>query len=142
MEAVGVPAGLDRHVVGDAAFLDQAAHGQRADFRDAKLRNTDFTKAELGRADFGGADISGSRFTMANLARARLTGAVWSGPLDFQNAFLLLTRIEGLDLSSATGLEQEQIDLACGDASTRLPPGLVPPAGWPCADDPDDSSDP
>ncbi|MCM2395288.1 pentapeptide repeat-containing protein [Rhizobium sp. S95] len=123
-----------------ATFVN--AEVQRADFREAQLAGSDFTKAELGRADFRGATITGSRFTMANLARARLNDAVFTGPLDFRNAFLLLTRIEGLDLSSATGLEQEQIDLACGDASTRLPPGLVPPAGWPCADDPDDSSDP
>ncbi|ATN33661.1 hypothetical protein ACO34A_07550 [Rhizobium sp. ACO-34A] len=123
-----------------ATFVN--AEVQRADFREAQLSGSDFTKAELGRADFRGATITGSRFTMANLARARLNGAVFTGPLDFSNAFLLLTRIEGLDLSAATGLEQEQVDLACGDASTRLPPGLVAPAGWPCADDPDDSNDP
>lgn len=127
-------------IANGATFVN--AEVQRADFRDAKLRNTDFTKAELGRADFGGADISGSRFTMANLARARLTGAVWSGPLDFQNAFLLLTRLDGADLSAATGLVQEQINLACGDGGTRLPPGLTAPAHWPCGIDPDDSTDP
>ncbi|MGX5665667.1 pentapeptide repeat-containing protein [Rhizobium daejeonense] len=122
-----------------ATFVN--AEVQRADFREAQLTGTDFTKAELGRADFRGATITGSRFTMTNLARARLNDAVFTGPLDFRNAFLLLTRIEGLDLSKATGLEQEQINLACGDASTRLPSGLVAPAGWPCADDPDDSND-
>lgn len=122
-----------------ATFVN--AEVQRADFRDTKLRNTDFTKAELGRADFRNADLTGSRFTMANLARARLNGAVLTGPLDFQNAFLLLTRLDSLDLSAATGLVQEQIDLACGDARTRLPPGLTAPAHWPCADDPDDSND-
>lgn len=123
-----------------ATFVN--AEIQRADFREAQLADTDFTKAELGRADFRGATITGSSFTMANLARARLNGAIFTGPLDFRNAFLLLTRIEGLDLSAATGLEQEQVDLACGDASTRLPPGLTAPAGWPCADDADDGNDP
>ena len=127
-------------IANGASFVN--AEVQRADFRNAKLRNTDFTKAELGRADFGGADVTGSRFTMANLARARLTGALWSGPLDFQNAFLLLTRLDGADLSAATGLVQEQINLACGDGATRLPPGLTAPPHWPCADDPDDSTDP
>ncbi len=129
-----------RSAADGATFVN--AEIQRADFREAQLTGTDFTKSELGRADFRGATITGSRFTMANLARARLNDAVFTGPLDFRNAFLLLARIEGLDLSAATGLEQEQVDLACGDASTRLPPGLKAPAGWPCADDPDDSNDP
>ncbi|NEK55267.1 pentapeptide repeat-containing protein, partial [Rhizobium leguminosarum] len=47
-------------------------------------------------------------------------------------AFMFLTHIEGLDLSAATGLEQAQIDLACGDASTKLPVGLSAPTTWPC----------
>lgn len=119
-----------------------SAEIQRADFREAKLQYTDFTKAELGRADFRKADISHSRFTMANLARARLTETVFAGTLDFYNAFMLLTRIEGVDLSSATGLQQSQIDLACGDAQTRLPAGLSRPASWPCEDELDDSNDP
>ena len=118
------------------------AEVQRADFRGAKLRDADFTKAELGRADFRGADITGSRFTMANLARARVAGAAFSGPIDFDNAFLLLTRLDGVDLSAATGLVQEQINLACGDNKTKLPPGLTAPAHWPCADEVDDSNDP
>ena len=47
-------------------------------------------------------------------------------------AFMFLTRIEGLDLSAAWGLQQAQIDLACGDTSTKLPAGLSAPAHWPC----------
>ena len=39
---------------------------------------------------------------------------------------------KGLDLSKATGLQQMQIDLACGDAKTKLPAGLKAPATWPC----------
>ena len=45
-------------------------------------------------------------------------------PLVFDRAFMFLTRIEGLDLSVAQGLEQRQIDLACGDAKTKLPAEL------------------
>lgn len=115
-----------------------SAEMQRASFQNAKLVGTDFTKAELGRADFEGATLTGARFTMANLSRSRFEGAQFTGPIDFANAFLLLARIEGLDLSAATGLEQKQIDIACGDAKTKLPKGLVAPAGWPCAEDPDD----
>lgn len=114
------------------------AEMQRANFQNAKLVGADFSKAELGRADFEGAELTGTKFTMSNLSRSRFEGATFTGPIDFANAFLLLARIEGLDLSAATGLEQKQIDIACGDAKTKLPPGLTAPAGWPCADDPDE----
>lgn len=114
------------------------AEMQRASFENAKLVGTDFSKAELGRADFEGATLTGAKFTMANLSRARFEGAKFTGPIDFENAFLLLTRIEGLDLSSATGLEQKQIDIACGSPETKLPQGLTTPASWPCPEDPDE----
>jgi hypothetical protein len=45
---------------------------------------------------------------------------------------MFLTLLDGADLSGATGLTQDQIDIACGSADTRLPVGLTPPAGWPC----------
>lgn len=114
------------------------AEMQRATFENAKLVGADFTKAELGRADFEGATLTGTKFTMANLSRARFTGASFTGPIDFEDAFLLLTRIEGLDLSKATGLDQRQIDIACGDAKTKLPEGLTTPAEWPCPEDPEE----
>jgi len=39
-----------------------------------------------------------------------------------------------VDLTDVSGLTQEQLDLACGDQTTRLPPGLDVPSGWPCLD--------
>lgn len=126
-------------------FSDISAEGalfvsselQRTDFSRARLTGADFEKAELGRANFNGAVLTGTRFSMANLSRANLSGAVFEGPIDFDRAFLFLTRLEGLDLSAATGLKQEQVDLACGDAATKLPPGLSAPAKWPCPHDDD-----
>lgn len=112
-----------------------SAELQRADFSEADLTGADFQKAELGRANFTGATITGTRFTMANLARAQLAGVKFEGPIDFSGAFLFLTRIEGLDLSAATGLKQWQIDDACGDQATKLPAGLTAPADWPCKHD-------
>ncbi len=109
-----------------------SAELQRADFSGARLTGTDFEKAELGRANFDKAVITGSKFSLANLSRADLSGASFEGPIDFAGAFLFLTRIEGLDLSAATGLEQWQIKLACGDGNTKLPDGLSAPASWPC----------
>ncbi|MFK0335797.1 pentapeptide repeat-containing protein [Agrobacterium sp. 16-172Ci] len=120
----------------NAKFVN--AEMQRTKFENTKLDGTDFTKAELGRADFEGATLNGSKFSLTNLSRARFGGAKLGGPVDFTSAFLLLTRIEGVDLSAATGLDQKQIDIACGDAKTKLPNGLTAPASWPCPEDPDD----
>ncbi len=108
---------------------------QRSDFSGARLTGVDFEKAELGRANFDKAVITGTRFPLANLARADLSGAMFEGPIEFGRAFMFLTRIEGLDLSAATGLEQGQIDIACGNEHTKLPAGLSKPASWPCTFD-------
>ncbi len=112
-----------------------SAELQRADFTSAELSNADFEKAELGRADFEGAVIGGAKFAFANMSRAHLSGATIDAPVDFTGAFLFLTRLEGLDLSTATGLTQAQVDIACGDADTKLPQGLSAPASWPCTFD-------
>ncbi|MBL8576630.1 MAG: pentapeptide repeat-containing protein [Mesorhizobium sp.] len=112
-----------------------SAELQRSNFTNANLVDVDFTKADLGRADFTGADITGSRFALANLSRADLSKVQFSGALDFESAFLFLTRIEGQDLSAATGLQQWQVDMACGDAQTKLPTGITAPGNWPCVFD-------
>ena len=113
-----------------ASFV--GAEAPRADFSGANLTGADFGKAELGRADFRKATITGGNFPLANLSRADFQGAVFRGPLNFDRAFLFLTRIEGLDLSAAASLSQWQVDLACGDANTKLPKGLKAPKTWPC----------
>lgn len=109
-----------------------SAEMQRSNFQEATLTNVDFTKAELGRAQFDGADISGARFSFANLARADFRRVIFNVPTDFDRAYFFLTRIEGVDLSSSTGLTQGQLNMACGDARTRLPSGLRRPSDWPC----------
>lgn len=105
---------------------------QRANFTQADLSSANLAKAELGRAIFQKANLSGVNFSLANLSRADLTGATIEGKLNFDKAFMFRTRIEGLDLSSSTGLQQAQLDLACGDSATKLPQGLIAPANWPC----------
>ncbi len=109
-----------------------SAELQRADFTQADLSGADFQKAELGRAIFTGATITDSKFPMANLSRAQFKDVKFEGGLDFTGAFMFLTHIEGMDLSQATGLDQSQVDQACGDADTKLPSGLKAPASWPC----------
>ena len=113
----------------------RSAELQRADFTGADLTQTDFEKAELSRANFTEAVLREVRFDYANLARADLRQARIVGPIDLSHAFMFLTRIEGADLSAATGLSQEQADMACGNAGTRLPEGVSRPAVWPCTGD-------
>ena len=110
----------------------ESAELQRSNFANAKLSGVNFTKADLGRSQFDGAEVGGSRFSLTNLARADFRGASFSAPVDFARAFFFLTRVEGVDLSVATGLTQWQIDMACGDDKTMLPEGLKKPATWPC----------
>ncbi len=112
-----------------------SAEFQRADFSGASLKKANFEKAELGRANFQKAILTDARFWLANLSRADLTGSTIEGKPVFEGAFMFRTRIEGLDLSAAQGLQQPQIDLACGDTSTKLPAGLSTPGSWPCTAD-------
>lgn len=112
-----------------------SAELQRAAFNGADLRYASFEKADVSRATFAEATLSGASFAYANLSRADLSKASVQGTLGFERAFMLLTRIEGLDLSGAKGLDQSQIDIACGDADTKLPKGLTTPASWPCPRD-------
>lgn len=110
----------------------RGAEMQRSSLANAVLTGADFEKAELGRVDFSGATLGDNSFAFANLARAGFKSAKIEGFLDFSGAYMFLTRIEGIDLSAAKGLTQAQIDLACGDPSTKLPTGLNAPSSWPC----------
>jgi len=115
----------------------ESAELQRSNFRNAKLSKANFTKSDLGRSQFDGAELGGSRFALANVSRTDFRGAIFSAPGDFDRAFFFLARIEGVDLSAATGLVQWQVDMACGDDKTGLPEGLTKPPQWPCKFDQD-----
>jgi len=126
-----------------AVFQDVRANGasfksgelQRANFAGAQLRGANFEKADLSRVAFDKAIITGANFVYANLSRAVLSSAVFEDGLDFKNAFFLFARIEGVDLSQALNLTQQQMDMACGDDATKLPTGLTKPQQWPCPED-------
>ncbi|WP_271899432.1 pentapeptide repeat-containing protein [Candidatus Phyllobacterium onerii] len=123
-----------KHISADSASFKNAEL-QRTNFTGAKLTGANFEKAELGRADFDNAVLTGARFSYADLSRADLTQAKFEGALLLDHTFMLLTRIEGVDLSAAQGLHQDQINHACGDDNTKLPPGLKTPSAWPCPPD-------
>ncbi len=126
--------------------------GYRTNFSSAKLVGADLTKAELARSNVSLADLSGANLEKAELQRATLEGAILSGAnlsgadlartnlakatlggARFAQARMFLTRIEGVDLSAALGLNQSQLDSACGNNQTKLPKGLKLPPTWPCA---------
>ncbi|MCA9245430.1 MAG: pentapeptide repeat-containing protein, partial [Phycisphaerales bacterium] len=73
-------------------------------------------------AKFSGAELTGARFWGADLSDADFSGAKIEAA-DFTGA-----RIYGADFSGVIGATHEQFAKACGDAATRLPDGVAPPA--------------
>src|SRR5882724_4870416 len=91
--------------------------------KDHDLHGADFTGANallmcMSFADFTGVSFRGTELSGANLAGAKLNGA------DLTGAKTSITSFLGTDLTHVKGLTQAQLDVACGNAKTRLPPGL------------------
>jgi len=86
----------------------------RADLHDAALE-----WADLHRADLHEADLQGAVLREADLHQADLHGA------DLSEADLEHADLRGADLTRVKGLTQTQLNAALGDATTRLPSGLV-----------------
>jgi uncharacterized protein YjbI with pentapeptide repeats len=87
------------------------------------LHGADFTGANatlmcMSFADFTGVSFRGTELSGANLAGAKMDGA------DLTGAKTSITSFLGTDLRRVKGLTQKQLDVACGDAGTKLPPGL------------------
>ena len=114
------------------------AETNRTNFTGANLSGADLSKAEFARGVFSQAIISGVNFDYTNLSRSDFRGASFEAAPSMLNAYLFQTRVEGLDLSNVSGLENWQISLACGDENTKLPAGLQRPESWPCTDLDDD----
>jgi uncharacterized protein YjbI with pentapeptide repeats len=100
----------------------------------ADLWLADLTGADLSGADLWGtnlteADLSGAKLELANLRLANLLEANLSGAnLDQANlsgADLWQADLSGANLENARNLTQAQLDEACGDRETALPPGLT-----------------
>jgi Pentapeptide repeats (9 copies) len=100
-----------------------AAHLEGAIFHDAHLEGAIFHDAHLEGAIFHDAHLEGAFFYDAHLEGAIFYDAHLEG------AYLDGAHLEGADLG-ATGVTQEQIDMATGDTNTHLPAGLVHPAAW------------
>ena len=110
-----------------AALPGASLHG--ADLSGALLGHVDARGADFGEAALRGANLANSRFDRASFREAALEGAILTGATfegaDFHDAELNHAILAGADLSHARGLEQDQLDEACADGRTRLPPGLT-----------------
>jgi uncharacterized protein YjbI with pentapeptide repeats len=91
------------------------------------------SKGDFFRVIFDGAVLGDVDLNRTNLARASFRKAVLKN-VNLDHAFLYKADITGLDLSDTRNLDQGQIDTACGDETTVLPPGITMPANWPCDD--------
>lgn len=99
----------------------------------ARLRQADLSTALAGRARFTGGDLrdlnaygavmGGADFARSDLTNATFVGAYLEGA-NFAGAKLSGVNFSGAEMAHARGLNQGQLAGACGDPSTRLPPGL------------------
>ncbi len=85
----------------------------------------DLCGTDLRRTDLRGANLRGAFLIAANLRGTDLSGA------DLIGADLRDANISGANLSKSIFLTQSQINVAKGDAGTKLPPSLLPPSHWP-----------
>ncbi|WP_282610546.1 pentapeptide repeat-containing protein [Pelagibius sp. Alg239-R121] len=109
--------------------------------RAANLRNAKLERADLSATLLDGADLRGTNLRAINLSSASVEGAdfrradLWYADLrksslrgsDFRRANLQFARFAGADLSAsdltdAKQLAQSELEEACGDAATKLPP--------------------
>jgi hypothetical protein len=90
--------------------------------RSKNLAGRDLTRERFPRSDaLAGANLRCAKLLAMDLRDARLADA------DLENARLVDADLRGADLSHVRNLTQRQLDFACVDAATRLPPGLTAP---------------
>ena len=88
------------------------------DLRGANFDGANATLMCMSFADFRGASFRGTELSGANLAGAKMDGA------DLTGALTSITSFAGTDLRQVKGLTQKQLNVACSDKDTKLPPGL------------------
>lgn len=117
----------------DLSYHDIAAR----DFSGSRLRQADLSLVTADRAQFRGANLSianlfGGRFSNADFTEANLSHGIGVGgyfaAARFEGARIDAMNFSGAELANATGLTQAQLDTACGDATTTLPPGMTIPS--------------
>lgn len=88
------------------------------DLRGANFDRANATLMCMSFSNFTNASFRGTELSGANMAGAKMDGA------DLTGAKTSITSFLGTDLRKVKGLTQAQLDVACSDAATRLPPGL------------------
>ncbi|MEY4966887.1 MAG: hypothetical protein RL274_2470 [Pseudomonadota bacterium] len=88
------------------------------DLRGANFDGANATLMCMSFSNFTNASFRGTELSGANIAGAKMDGA------DLTGAKTSITSFLGTDLRKVKGLTQAQLDVACSNAATRLPPGL------------------
>jgi uncharacterized protein YjbI with pentapeptide repeats len=106
------------------------ANLEEAHLEQAQLDHAHLEKANLGRAHLANATLQGAHLENANLENADLTRVLFFGAefrgADLTGANLAHADLTNADLLLARGLTQQQLNVACGNEQTKLPPGLKP----------------
>jgi uncharacterized protein YjbI with pentapeptide repeats len=136
LDATGIDLGDAR--LAAAAFSDVRL--TRAVLRRVDLERGSFVRVDLSGSDAEGARMAGLQFVDCDLTAARLVGADLRGArltrvrlcgadlrdADLTGAITSVTSFLGTDLRNVKGLTQKQVDVACSDKATLLPPGFTP----------------
>jgi hypothetical protein len=102
-----------------------------ANFFHASLVGTDLRRASLARSNLVGADLTRANLSDVNLTSAGLFTANLTDA-DLTRANLSYANLSGANLSGVKNVTQQQLDEACGNTDTKLPPGLtLKPCPWP-----------
>lgn len=120
------------------AFLVKAklsrAKLQKANLIDANLWGTDLKRADLRGAKLIGANLSGAKLISTILSDSDLSDADLSGA-DLRGANLQGAMLRWADLRDTKNLVQKQIDGACVDSTTKLPPHIKRRDSYPACKD-------
>jgi uncharacterized protein YjbI with pentapeptide repeats len=110
------------------------ANLQGANLNAAKLQQTEvffanLTEASLTEADLHQANLMGANLNRAVLYEANLSGANLIGA-NLYGTNLCDVKLEGAILTGVKNLDSQQIGMAVGDRTTRLPDDVEAPTHW------------
>ena len=103
----------------------------------ARLRQSDMSLSVLNHSDLSRTDLRdvngyGALFSSVNFSGADMTNSTFVGAYlegaNFRGAKLGGANFSGAEMAKAVGLNQSQLNAACGDEKTTLPHGLHIPA--------------
>ncbi|MBY8977324.1 pentapeptide repeat-containing protein [Rhodobacteraceae bacterium NNCM2] len=125
------------------------AQMQEADLGAAQIQGAGLTSADLKRANLAltsmqRADLAHTQMQETNLVMAKMQGAVLYGAqmqeadldwanlqsADLRSSTISRASLRSVDFTGSSGVTQEAIDTAFGDARTILPEGIIRPCHW------------